>query len=488
MGAMSSTRFLNGSPVKILMLGAKANAACHRHNDKGSFVLEFDGDTYAADPGGQNYADADAKNVVRADYHNMLVPLEPRENEKEAISPVDIRPSGKGDEKSFHAEISPAPASNGDIQEWKRTIDSPAPDRITITDSYRMAPQHKGARFLWITELPWKQLPDNTIRLDGPEQLCADPLSERHSFLRGDTDRPPEREIHTAELHQRRQFRRNQNGSRTVPEITGTSFTKNRLSPARYGGGKTVFPLHAFLVRIERLCQRAWTAGTTAAARHDFKEIAGQFALAVKLEHFHGLRRQTVDELDIRFEPAFRKFRMSLQLFQNRIRDSAAPGEVPRRRGGGTRDRPLRLCKDINIHCGEYRSKFFKSHHPVHFIRMERHFVAFCNTRADKYNLCIGVLFPCNIRSIKHRARCSRNHREKLGRVFLRSLDISRTAGGCHEFRAFDHFLLKLLRLMLRGHFRTERNLDHILETDLRNSREKLPDGPGELIPARTAQ
>ncbi len=167
MGAMSSTRFLNGSPVKILMLGAKANAACHRHNDKGSFVLEFDGDTYAADPGGQNYADADAKNVVRADYHNMLVPLEPRENEKEAISPVDIRPSGKGDEKSFHAEISPAPASNGDIQEWKRTIDSPAPDRITITDSYRMAPQHKGARFLWITELPWKQLPDNTIRLDG---------------------------------------------------------------------------------------------------------------------------------------------------------------------------------------------------------------------------------------------------------------------------------------------------------------------------------
>ena len=97
----------------------------------------------------------------------MLVPHQPPEYGHEPTSPVDVRPSGKGDEKSFHAEISPAPASNGDIQEWKRTIDSPAPDRITITDSSRMAPQHKGARFLWITELPWKQLPDNTIRLDG---------------------------------------------------------------------------------------------------------------------------------------------------------------------------------------------------------------------------------------------------------------------------------------------------------------------------------
>jgi hypothetical protein len=56
------------------MLGTKANSHCHRHNDRGSFVLEFDGDSYAADSGGQNYADIDTKNVVRADYHNMLVP------------------------------------------------------------------------------------------------------------------------------------------------------------------------------------------------------------------------------------------------------------------------------------------------------------------------------------------------------------------------------------------------------------------------------
>ncbi len=167
MGAMSSTRFLNGSPVKLLMLGTKANCRSHRHNDKGSFVLEFDGDTYAADPGGQNYADADGKNVIRADYHNMLVPLTPRENEKETVSPVDIRPNGKGDKTSFRAEIHPAPASNGDLVKWTRVIDSPTPAKFIITDTYQTAPNQKGVRFLWITELPWKQLNGNTIRLDG---------------------------------------------------------------------------------------------------------------------------------------------------------------------------------------------------------------------------------------------------------------------------------------------------------------------------------
>ncbi len=167
MGAMSSTRFINNSAVKILMLGTKANSHCHRHNDRGSFVLEFDGDTYAADPGGQNYADIVAKDVVRADYHNMLVPMQPRENEKETVSPVDIRPIGSGDATSFRAEFHPAPASNGDFVEWKRVIESPVPQKFIITDSYQTSPAHRGVRFLWITQLPWKQADGNTIRLDG---------------------------------------------------------------------------------------------------------------------------------------------------------------------------------------------------------------------------------------------------------------------------------------------------------------------------------
>ncbi len=167
MGAMSSTRFFDGKAVKMLLLGSKANSHCHRHNDKGSFVLEFDGDTYAADPGGQNYADADGKNVIRADYHNMLVPMRARENEKETVSPVDIRPAGKGDSNTFYAEIHPAPASNGDFLQWKRSIESESPEKFVITDSYQTSPEHEGVRFLWITQLPQQQTGPNTIRLEG---------------------------------------------------------------------------------------------------------------------------------------------------------------------------------------------------------------------------------------------------------------------------------------------------------------------------------
>ncbi len=167
MGMMASTRFFEGRPVKILLAGTRKNTQCHRHNDRGSFVLEFDGDTYAADPGGQNYADADADNVKRSDYHNMLVPADMPDNEPLAVSRENVYPVGKGDEKSFRAEILPAPSSYNYFTEWKRTVDSPTPDKFTIADDYVLTPGRKAARFVWITELPWKKVDDTTIRLDG---------------------------------------------------------------------------------------------------------------------------------------------------------------------------------------------------------------------------------------------------------------------------------------------------------------------------------
>lgn len=172
MGMMASTRFFEGSPVKILLAGTRQKTQCHRHNDRGSFVLEFDGDTYAADPGGQNYADADADNVKRSDYHNMLIPGDMPDNEPLAVSKENVYPIGKGDEKSFHAEILPAPSSYNYFTQWKRIIDSPSPNRITITDDYTLTPGRKSARFTWITELPWKKVDDTTIRLDGKKSYA----------------------------------------------------------------------------------------------------------------------------------------------------------------------------------------------------------------------------------------------------------------------------------------------------------------------------
>lgn len=172
MGVAASTRFAGEAPVKLLMVGTKANSHCHRHNDRGSFVLEFAGDTYAADPGGQNYADADGHMVKRSDYHNMLVPGVMPDNEDLMVASADVYPKAEGNETSFHAEILPAPSSRPYFAEWKRVIDSPAPDRFVFRDEYRLTPGHSAARFLWITELPWKQLEPGVIRIDGKDSYA----------------------------------------------------------------------------------------------------------------------------------------------------------------------------------------------------------------------------------------------------------------------------------------------------------------------------
>ena len=194
MGVMASTRFYEGETVKMLLIGTKAQTRSHRHNDRGSFVLEFAGDTYAADPGGQSYSTAGAGLVKRSDYHNMLVPGDMPDNELEAVAKANVYPVGTGDEKSFHAEILPAPSSYNYFTDWKRTIDSPVPNRFVIRDDYKLTPGRKSARFLWITELPWKKVKDGVIRLDGltsyalihypPElQFRAEKLSVRRNDI-----------------------------------------------------------------------------------------------------------------------------------------------------------------------------------------------------------------------------------------------------------------------------------------------------------------
>ena len=172
MGMMASTRFFEGAPVKILLLGAKAGKSDKQHNDRGSFVLEFAGDTYAADPGGQSYGDAEGHQVIRSDYHNMLVPGKMPDDEPRMTAKKNVYPAGSGDETSFQAEIRPAPFANKYFAEWKRTISSPVPNQIIFRDDYRLNGKQKSVRFLWITRLPWTKVKDGVIRLDGQDSYA----------------------------------------------------------------------------------------------------------------------------------------------------------------------------------------------------------------------------------------------------------------------------------------------------------------------------
>ena len=172
MGVAASHRYYRGKIAKILVNGTKAKVQCHRHNDRGSFVLEFAGDTFAADPGGQSYADADGGLVKRSDYHNMLIPSKPLDNEPLAVATENVYPVGKGDKTSFHISMEAAPSSYYYFTKWNRQIDSATPDVLQITDSYTLKAPYDAAKFIWITELPHKILPGNKVRLDGRDSYC----------------------------------------------------------------------------------------------------------------------------------------------------------------------------------------------------------------------------------------------------------------------------------------------------------------------------
>ena len=172
MGVAASHRYYRGKIAKILVNGTKAKVQCHRHNDRGSFVLEFAGDTFAADPGGQNYSDVDGDLVKRSDYHNMLVPSVMPNNEPLNVAPKNVYPVVKGNKKSFSSRMDATAGSHLYFKSWVRNIESPTPDQYIFTDKYTLKPEFKAARFLWVTELPVQILKNNAVRIDGKEAYC----------------------------------------------------------------------------------------------------------------------------------------------------------------------------------------------------------------------------------------------------------------------------------------------------------------------------
>lgn len=153
MGIMASTRRLNGQIVKLFIMGNRAGAG-HTHEDKGSFVLEFAGDTFAMDPGTCDYGHPLSVTLTQCQRHNMLVPVGVAERTHPA-NPlhVDVKPRGGGDEISFHAEIDATPGWEAYYCRWTRAWDSPAPDTLTISDDYELV-KGDAVEFYWNTKLP----------------------------------------------------------------------------------------------------------------------------------------------------------------------------------------------------------------------------------------------------------------------------------------------------------------------------------------------
>lgn len=153
MGPIASHRQHGPHAVKLFIQGNLAGAG-HTHEDKGSFVLEYAGDTFALDPGTCDYSHPLARTLQLCERHNMLVPtgLEVRPAPACPL-PVDVKPIAHGDATAFHAELDATPGWAPYYRRWHRTWDSPTPDRLTITDVYELA-SGTGVEWYWQTRLP----------------------------------------------------------------------------------------------------------------------------------------------------------------------------------------------------------------------------------------------------------------------------------------------------------------------------------------------
>jgi hypothetical protein len=161
-GMMCSVRRHQGELVKLFLMGNRAGAG-HTHEDKGSFVLEFAGDSFAMDFGVIDYSNPLVAELKTAQRHNMLAPwsLGPRACPANPIA-ADIRALGRGDETSFHATMDATAGWAGWFTQWQRTWDSPTPDSFVITDEWAVA-QGEGVVFHWTTWLPMHREGDQII-------------------------------------------------------------------------------------------------------------------------------------------------------------------------------------------------------------------------------------------------------------------------------------------------------------------------------------
>jgi hypothetical protein len=162
MGLMCSVRKLGPELVKLFLMGNKAGGD-HQHEDKGSFVLECAGDSFAFDFGVVDYANPVNELLKQCQRHNMLTPWSDDARPKPA-NPImaDVTPHGAGDATRFHATMDLLPGWDGWFTQWQRTWDSPTPDTYVITDNWEVA-QGRGVIFHWTTQLP--------MRLEGDRVL-----------------------------------------------------------------------------------------------------------------------------------------------------------------------------------------------------------------------------------------------------------------------------------------------------------------------------
>lgn len=163
-GAVSSVRRLDGEIIKIFQCGGNPNSN-HAHEDKGSFIVQFAGETIAADPGIGKYDDNIGSSLGGVRWHNMLIPVVGGGSSPDATLSCDIKPIASGDENFFKSFMELTKSWSGAYKKWTREIFSPKSDSIIITDDYELV-KGSGVIFNLVTLLD-VHLKDGEIVIEG---------------------------------------------------------------------------------------------------------------------------------------------------------------------------------------------------------------------------------------------------------------------------------------------------------------------------------
>ena len=150
-GHVASLRRTAGGFSKIMIPGNKAGAG-HTHCDKGSFIYEYNGETFLMDPGICSYDNPISLELKGPDRHNMLVPVADDEIPYPA-NPImaDIIPKAWGNEIEFHSTTNLVQGWEPWYEKWTREITSTSPERIVVEDDYIL---RKGSGVAMVLNTP----------------------------------------------------------------------------------------------------------------------------------------------------------------------------------------------------------------------------------------------------------------------------------------------------------------------------------------------
>lgn len=149
-GMASGCRPWSGGLVRLFLVGAAADAG-HGHRDKGSFILEADGEVFCADRGMAPYQDsANVPFLKSEEAHNLAVPEDVRQRNP---SPFPSVWEAEGDERRLLASVDTGRTWEEPVLGCRRIVDSPRPDFIGIVDEIDLA-EPRAIRFHLQTPLP----------------------------------------------------------------------------------------------------------------------------------------------------------------------------------------------------------------------------------------------------------------------------------------------------------------------------------------------